>query len=262
MDTSSSDPVLRDCRRYQLAARLMAFQARTRTVTVLTSLSRHQLARLRQRCRIPQDTRLRGPSPTSLSRFTHSPLARSEGAVLATFCRAYRVLPERTSPLTLRRNRQTLEFGEHLCAAYEAYRACFPLSEVAIEELLSLVNGIAENREIGLEHCPLCSGMVLIDHLARHGAACAHCYSALADWKEPVREVAGIESPGRVRRKTKAPALDQAARRAAIPRPPPRWPAGNRRFPRASCKISSVRTHPISSVEDHLISSDRTHLIS
>ena len=31
---------------------------------------------------------------------------------------------------------------------------------------------------------------------------------------------------------------------------------------RISCKISSVRTHPISSVEDHLISSDRTHLIS
>ena len=181
MDTTQNDPVLRDCRRHQLALRLMAHQARTRTITALTNLSRHQLAKLRQRCRIPEATRHRGPSPRSLSRFTHSPRARSEGAALAAFCRAYRVIPARTSERTRRRNRMTLEFGERLCATYEAYLACFPHSDVEIEELLSLVLGISENGEISLGCCPLCSGTVLIDHLARHGPVCSHCHGVLAD---------------------------------------------------------------------------------
>jgi len=181
MDTTQSDPVLRDCRRHQLALRLMAHQARTQTITALTNLSRHQLAQLRQRCRIPEATRHRGPSPRSLNRFTHSPRARSEGAALAAFCRAYRVLPAQTSGRTVRHNRMTLEFGERLCATYEAYLACFPQSDVEIEELLSLVLGISENGEISLGCCPLCSGTVLIDHLARHGPICMHCNGVLVE---------------------------------------------------------------------------------
>lgn len=81
----------------------------------------------------------------------------------------------------------TLEFGERLCATYEAYLACFPHSDVEIEELLSLVLGISENGEISLGCCPLCSGTVLIDHLARHGPICTHCNGALVE---------GIKIPG------------------------------------------------------------------
>jgi hypothetical protein len=184
MNTTPEDPVLRDCRRYQLAQRLIAHQARTQTVTALTNLSRHQLAQLRHRSRTPEATRHRGPSPTSLARFTHSPRARGEGAALAAFCRAYRVLPARA----LRRNRLTLEFGERLCASYEAYRACFPQAEITIEELLSLVVRLAENREVGLGYCPLCGGTVLVDRLAHHGSRCIHCEDVLADEQSGVVE--------------------------------------------------------------------------
>ena len=184
MDTTPDDPVLRDFRRHELARRLIAYQTRTQTITALTSLSRHQLAQLRQRNRTPEATRRRGPSPRSLARFTHSPRARGEGAALAAFCRAYRVLPAHP----LRRSQFTLEFGERLCATYEAYRACFPQADVTIEELLSLVLGIAENREVGLGQCVLCGGAVLVDRLARRGATCIHCESVLADEPNAVTE--------------------------------------------------------------------------
>ena len=186
MDATPEDPVLRDCRRYQLAQRLIAHQARTQTITALTNLSRHQLAQLRQRSCTPETTRHRGPSPRSLVRFTHSPRARGEGAALAAFCRAYRVLPARA----LRRNALTLEFGERLCATYEAYRTCFPQAEITIEDLLSLVFGLAENREIGLGHCSLCGGTVLIDRLARHGPTCIHCEGVFADGQSAIIEEA------------------------------------------------------------------------
>ena len=184
MDTTPDDPVLRDFRRHELARRLIAYQTRTQTITALTSLSRHQLAQLRQRSRTPEATRRRGPSPRSLARFTHSPRARGEGAALAAFCLAYRVLPAHP----LRRSQFTLEFGERLCATYEAYRACFPQADVTIEELLSLVLGIAENREVGLGQCVLCGGAVLVDRLARRGATCIHCESVLADERNAVTE--------------------------------------------------------------------------
>jgi len=75
----------------------------------------------------------------------------------------------------------TLEFGERLCATYEAYLACFPQSDVEIEELLSLVLGISENGEISLGCCPLCNGTVLIDRLARHRLKCTQCRGVLVE---------------------------------------------------------------------------------
>lgn len=169
---------LRDSRRYQLALRLMTHQARTQTITAMTGLSRHQLATLRQRWRIAEGLRHRGPSPTSLERFTHSLRARSEGATLATFCRIYGALPATAFTGSSQRIRLTLDFGERLCLAYEAYRACFPKTDLEIEELLCLVQGIAVNHEVRLGRCASCNGTVLIDRLAPHRSACAHCQSA------------------------------------------------------------------------------------
>lgn len=174
MDITPDDPVLRDCRRHELAQRLITHQARTQTITALTNLSRHQLAQLRHRSCIPDATRHRGPSPSSLARFMHSPRARGEGAALAAFCRAYHVLPAKA----LRRSRLTLEFGERLCAAYEAYRACFPQADITIEELLTLVLGISDDREIRLGCCALCGSTVLVDRLARRRPTSTHCECA------------------------------------------------------------------------------------
>lgn len=181
MEIQASDGARRDSRRYQLALRLMAHQARTGTISAMTSLSRHQQEALRLRWGVTEDTRRRGPSPTSLGRFTHSPRARSEGAVLAVFCRIYGLLPLPSLVGLSRRKLLTLEFGERLCDTYESYRGCFPWSKFEIEELLSFAIGIAANEVIGLGRCVSCSGTVIIDRLAPHRPSCAHCQTAHAE---------------------------------------------------------------------------------
>lgn len=178
METQASDGARRDSRRYQLALRLMAHQARTGTISAMTSLSRHQQEALRRRWGITEDTRRRGPSPTALGRFTHSPRARSEGAALAVFCRIYGLLPLGSRTAFSRRKMLTLDFGERLCDTYESYRACFPWVKLKIEELLSFAIGILANDVIGLGRCTSCSGTVLIDRLASRRPTCAHCQSA------------------------------------------------------------------------------------
>jgi len=181
MEIQASDGARRDSRRYQLALRLMAHQARTGTISAMTSLSRHQQEALRLRWGVTEDTRRRGPSPTSLGRFTHSPRARSEGAVLAVFCRIYGLLALASLVGLSRRKLLTLEFGERLCDTYESYRGCFPWSKFEIEELLSFAIGIAANEVIGLGRCVSCSGTVIIDRLAPHRPSCAHCQTAHAE---------------------------------------------------------------------------------
>jgi hypothetical protein len=164
----------RDVRRYQLALRLMAHQARTRTISAMTSLSRHQLATLRRRWRVTQEMRYPGPSPRSLAAFLHSPQARSEGALLAVLCRALKILPGR-SRTEAGRGFLSLESGEGLCELYEAYRACFPGSELEFEEVLSLIRGLAESEVIELGSCGACGATILIDRLATHRHRCTYC---------------------------------------------------------------------------------------
>lgn len=181
IETQTNESALRDSRRYRLALRLMAHQARTRTITAMTSFSRHQQETLRRRWHITEETRRRGPSPTSLERFTHSPRARSEGAALAAFCRIYGLLPLVNITGAPRRKLLTLELGERLCDTYETYRGCFPRCELEIEELLSFVLGIAENEVIGIGRCAFCSGTVLIDRLAAQQPTCTHCQRSHAE---------------------------------------------------------------------------------
>lgn len=179
MDTQTNDrSTLREFRRYQLAMRLMVHQARTQTISAMTSLTRDQLATLRRRWRVTERTRRRGPSPSSMERFTHSPGARSEGAALVAFCRIHGAVLPPIPGGSATRNLLTLEFGERLSLTYEAYQACFPQCPLEIEELLSLIVGLAEDKVIGLGLCSSCGGTVIIDRLARHRHSCAHCQRA------------------------------------------------------------------------------------
>ena len=64
----------------------------------------------------------------------------------AAFCRIYGLLPLGNISGIPRRKLLTLELGERLCDTYETYRACFPPTELEIEELLSFVLGLLRTR--------------------------------------------------------------------------------------------------------------------
>ena len=185
MDTTTDDSALRDSRRHQLAYKLMAHKVRTRTISVMTGLSPEQQRKLRQRWGITERMRPRGSSPVSLSRFTCSTRARSEGASLAAICRAYGVLlPQALAEISQQRP-LSLDLAERLCQAYETFCACFPLARVQLEDMLNFVLGISKNEVIGLGQCRFCSATVLIDRLDSRQPTCGQCRPARGATRGP-----------------------------------------------------------------------------
>jgi hypothetical protein len=177
MDThATSEFVDRELRRRQLARRLVTHQARTQTIFMLTGLSRHQLATLRRRWRIPQETRHRGPRPTSFAVFSSTLRVREEAAVLAVLWKILTGtgLSKEAAPMKL----PPMEFGERLCEVFETYAACFPSSELGLEHLVLLVRGLEQGDAIALSSCNSCEGIVLVDLLGTRRRLCSHCQNA------------------------------------------------------------------------------------
>jgi hypothetical protein len=172
------DSVLqRETRRLELARRLLSHGVRTRIIGQLTGLTRNRLATLRRRLGVPDRTRRRGPTPSSLDRFLREPLARSEAAAVTALCTAFD-LP------ALERERSlmpaafiSLNYGERLCESYEAYRACYPRTKVELEELIMLRSRLAKGGRIELGKCRTCRCLVLIDRFNGQ-RNCWHCDTA------------------------------------------------------------------------------------
>ncbi len=177
MDTHVTTEVRdRELRRRQLAQRLVVHQARTQTIFLLTGLSRHQLATLRQRWRVTDEMRHRGPPPTSFAVFRSTVRVRAEAAALAVFWRTLATAASsngRTHTPT-----SAVEFGERLCEVIEAYLACFPKSALELEHLVLLARGMEEGDAIALSKCGRCEAVILVDLLDLRRRLCSHCQRA------------------------------------------------------------------------------------
>lgn len=171
------DPVDRELRRRQLAQRLVAHGARTRTISLLTGLSRHQLATLRQRWCVDQDIRHRGPAPTSFAAFRSTLRVREEAAALAVLWKCAR----RSAGNSRSHKKLTaLELGERLCEAFEIYCACLQKREFEFEHLALLARGLEEGDAIVLANCGTCEAVILLDLFETRRHRCFHC-QGLAD---------------------------------------------------------------------------------
>ena len=168
------DPVARELRRSELARRLMSHQVRTRTITHLTGISRDRLETFRQRLQVPADARRRGPPPSSLNVFLRTPLARTEGAALAALCAVFDAhIADR--PATVPEQLTCLDRGEQLCEIYEAFRACYPHSDVQLEELILLRKSLAKGDVIEIGKCRRCRCLIVINRFDGGQRTCWHC---------------------------------------------------------------------------------------
>ena len=167
------DPVDRELRRRHLAQRLTAHHARTGTIFHLTGLSRHQLATMRQRWRIPNEMRRRGPPPTSFAVLRSTLRTRDEAAALAVQWKVLAGVDAERSPHP--KATSNVEMGERLCEVIESHLACFPHSELELEHLILLTQGLAEADAIALSACGSCEGVILADLLERRRHLCSHC---------------------------------------------------------------------------------------
>jgi hypothetical protein len=183
------EPVDRELRRRQLAKRLVVHQARTQTIFALTGLSKHQLATLRQRWRVTQEMRHRGPAPRSFAVFWSTLRLRSEAASLAVF---WRVLGSMgAADVSNHIKFSAVEFGERLCDVFEIYLACFPQSELELEHLALLARGLDQGDAIAISNCTRCEAVILSDLLGMRRHICSHCQQTAATAAANPSEPAG-----------------------------------------------------------------------
>lgn len=173
MDAHRKEPVDRDLRRRQLAQRLVAHQARTRTIFYLTGLSRHQMATLRRRWCVTEDMRLRGPPPRSFALFWSTLRLRSEASALAVFWRILGNISVGTGESL--QKPAAVEVGERICEVFEIYLACFPRSELEIEHLVLIARGLEQGDTIAISGCTHCEAAILVDLLGRRRHLCSRC---------------------------------------------------------------------------------------
>lgn len=171
------DPPDSDLRRRQLARRLVIHQARTKTISLLTGLSRHQMATLRQRWRIGDERRRRGPSPTSFTVLLSTVRMRAEVAALAVFWKALGSF-DRTNNVRAHEPASSVDLGERVCDVFEIYLACFPQAELELEHLVLLARSLQENNSVGLVKCSECKAAMLIDLFGTQRRICSHCQRA------------------------------------------------------------------------------------
>ena len=169
MDDDSFD---REVRRRQLAKRLTAHQARTQTICEMTHLTRHQLSTLRRRWGVPQDTRIRGPAPTSFASFLSSARARDTAAGLAIL---YRLLGPEIGKGRSNRSSGSLAENERLCDVAEMARLCFPTADFEFEQIQLLAKGLAQGDRIALDACETCGAVILMDLLSIQFRQCSFC---------------------------------------------------------------------------------------
>jgi hypothetical protein len=170
----TDDTIGRYFRRYQLAFRMICHGARTQTVCEWSGLTRDQLVTLRRRWGFDPDERRRGPAPTAFNVFFKSERHRTEAALFACICQIVGATTPRSGEEAALRL-PSLECGELMCEALEAYKEWEPGARLEFEHAVLLAGGVVHGKAVELGHCSDCRSAVLIDRMGAHHARCGLC---------------------------------------------------------------------------------------
>lgn len=183
----------RDLRRFNLAMRMLSHEARTRTISAWTGLSAdrvRKLAKLQRRER-PQKAPRRppGPTPRQLGALLTSPGLRTEADTIAGVCQMLKVLPN--EPMAnAKSSLPNLARGERLCAALELFQDFVPHARLTFDQLVMLLNHLAEGEQWAIARCTGCPAMVVVDRLTLNRPLCEDCqHRSRAAKKAPVPKV-------------------------------------------------------------------------
>lgn len=172
----TDDRYCRDRLRFDLALRLIGFEARTHTIRTWTGLTDDRVRKL-YRTYIAEHpgeriARRRGKSPQRCSYFLRPPRMQQEAAVLAgLYCmvgivgRGVRLDPRALS----------LAQGELLCLAYETYLELVTEPRISFEHAAFLALALARGDELVLGHCTACGALIIDDRYALRVGICDVC---------------------------------------------------------------------------------------
>ena len=168
----------RDLRSFNLAMRMLSQEARTRTISAWTGLSADRVRKLSklQRREKPQRVARRppGPTPRQLATLLKSPGLRTEADTIAGVCQMLKVLP--TEPVAnAKASLPNLARGERLCAALELFQDFVPHARLTLDQLVMLLNHLAEGEQWAIARCTGCPAMVVADRLTLDRPLCEDC---------------------------------------------------------------------------------------
>lgn len=170
------EPHYRQQHREAVALRMIAYEARTRTIRTCTGLSDEHIRRL-YRYYVSSDLRPavkrhRGKSPRQLSHFTRNPVAQLESSMLATTLASHRLL---RTPRGRRLRENTLEYAAAFCDAYAEYRKLPRVGQLSFEHAWFFRRALLAGNELGLDHCGHCGGFYVSDLLSATLPDCPLC---------------------------------------------------------------------------------------
>jgi hypothetical protein len=185
MKIQGTDDILgRYFRRYQLAARMVSHGARTQTVCEWSGLTPDQLVTLRRRWGFDSVGRRRGPAPSALSIFFRSKRHQSEASLFVCLCRIVGATTAHFGAEAAKRL-ASLENGELLCEAFEAYQDWQPNSELHFERAVQLARAVVQLEAVALVPCTSCHAAMLIDQMGTNEPTCWHCRRSQAVARRP-----------------------------------------------------------------------------
>jgi hypothetical protein len=159
--SESEDVILRENQRTLLARRLLLHGVRTQFITRLTDLTEDRQRTLRKRLGISGKSRLRGNPRDALTLFLSTSVARAEAAAVAALLWVFEIPIAPNVPAMPAH--VSFAFGDRLCDTYETYCACYPRTQVTLDEVIELRKKLARGDRMRLGICRDCQCLLLID---------------------------------------------------------------------------------------------------
>lgn len=164
----------RDRMRLAITHRMIALEARTRTIRIATQLSDDRIRRMYRDYFASIGGNLvrrrRGKSPRQMSYFRRSLEHEQQAALLGSLLRLCNLLRQYPGGF-----RPALEDVGSFCDAYETYRGLWPEGHISFEHAWHLWQVFCRNDEFVLSNCPDCESLWLQDTLEILPYNCPAC---------------------------------------------------------------------------------------
>ena len=167
-------------RQFELALRMIAHEARTRTIRECTGLSDDRIRKVYttyfRNDGKPAVRRRRGKSPQQIGLFVKNPQNQLESTTLvALFCASLLLRVETNNKVRACWPRPDVEYGHRVCRAFETYLLLHPRPALNFEWTWNLLRSIGTNDELYLAQCRECRARYVQDAYAVDRRRCPSC---------------------------------------------------------------------------------------
>ena len=174
----TDDRYTRDRQRLDLAIRMIRHEVRTQTIRLWTGLTDDRIRKLYKtyvELHGPDVKRHRGKSPQQAAFFFRNLEVRREAAGLAGLFALLGLLKGAADDRRPGGTLAMLRWGELFCRAYETHLALHRSHRITFEHAFHLLHVLERNAELGLDTCPSCDALVVVDRARLRAGRCVWC---------------------------------------------------------------------------------------